>query len=354
MAISATFIGINRYSDPNILDLSGAVRDATALWALFSDSVPGIQAELILDEEATVDKVFEILNTKLASAAAEDTVIISFAGHGSHDHRILCHDSLETDLPKTSILMTELVERFKSSPAKTVLCFLDCCFSGEAPARVLGTSPVSRDHQNPFQMITGKGRVLIAAANFDEMAYEFPGGGHGLLTSALIEVLQEGDGFCGVQNAMTEVMSRVRASASKLGYTQTPVLYGLVEGGLTLPVLRPGKIFLEKFPEAEGAKVGSAVDELKAFGFPEVILKEWSDRFKGGLNELQLAAVNERRILDGKSLFVVAPTSSGKTFIGEMAAVKAVIKGQKAVFLLPYKALVNEKYDQFSYLYGEL
>ncbi|KAK0339539.1 hypothetical protein LTR94_034119, partial [Friedmanniomyces endolithicus] len=50
---------------------------------------------------------------------------------------------------------------------------------------------------------------------------------------------------------------------------------------------------------------------------------------------------------------VVAPTSAGKTFVGELAALKAIADGRKAVFLLPYKALVNEKFEDFSALYGD-
>jgi superfamily II helicase len=51
------------------------------------------------------------------------------------------------------------------------------------------------------------------------------------------------------------------------------------------------------------------------------------------LNVLQLTAVNEYRVLDGDSLLVVAPTSSGKTFIGEMASVRTVMQGRKAPLL---------------------
>ena len=42
MATKAIFIGVNKNRDPAIPELSGASRDATALWALFTDSVAGL------------------------------------------------------------------------------------------------------------------------------------------------------------------------------------------------------------------------------------------------------------------------------------------------------------------------
>lgn len=51
---------------------------------------------------------------------------------------------------------------------------------------------------------------------------------------------------------------------------------------------------------------------------------------------------------------VVAPTSSGKTFIGEMAGARAIADGRKVVFLFPYRALTNEKCEQFTVLYGDV
>ena len=53
-------------------------------------------------------------------------------------------------------------------------------------------------------------------------------------------------------------------------------------------------------------------------------------------------------MLDGNSLLVVAPTSSGQDHVGELAAIRAVTAGKKAAFLLPYRALVNEKFEDFS------
>jgi len=152
---------------------------------------------------------------------------------------------------------------------------------------------------------------------------------------------------------MDTVMHRVRADALRLGHIQTPVLFGLIEGGLTLPSLAKGPRFFKAFPESKGLRVSANISDLAGFNLPQVVIDAWLVQYPGGLNALQLSAVNDHRILDGQSLLVVAPTSSGKTFIGEMAAAAAITDQRKAVFLFPYKALVNEKYDQFLAIYGE-
>lgn len=354
MSIFASFIGIDKYRDQNVRDLAGAKRDATALWALFCDTMPELSASLLVNKDATVDAVRKSLDNVLGAAGSDDIVIVSFSGHGTHDHRLVLHDSRLDLLPNTTIPMLEIAERFKASQAKVILCILDCCFSGSAPARVLEGSPLARDYSNPLLQIEGHGRYLIAAANFNESAYENPTLGHGLLTKALIDVFQsDGDTFQ-LPTAVDAVIQRVRAEAGKMGITQTPVFLGYVEGGLSFPSLKPGGKFYQAFPEMRGIHVTSAIKDLENFGIPDRIVSAWIERFPTGLNTLQLAAVNEGHILNGNSLLVVAPTSTGKTFIGEMAAAKAMSEGRKSVFLLPYRALVNEKFDQFVGLYEPL
>lgn len=352
MKILANFIGIDKYKSSDIRDLAGAKRDAIALWALFSDTIPTVQSEAIVDADATVDRVHQSLDETLGGASSDDIVIFSFAGHGSPDNRLILHNTDLDDLDNTTISMSELAQRFKKSNAKAILCILDCCFSGDAPARVLEDIPVTRSLGNPLNEISGTGRIILAASNFDEPAYESPNGGHGLLTKALIDVLQEGEGSIEIQSAMSRIMENVRAESAKMGITQTPVMTGTVTGGLNFPVLKPGKHFFDAFPETQGIQITKDISELSGFGLPTAVLDAWAEMFPEGLNELQLEAVNNYRILNDKSLLVVAPTSSGKTFVGELATVKSVIEGRKAVFLLPYRALVNEKYEQFSELYG--
>ena len=56
----------------------------------------------------------------------------------------------------------------------------------------------------------------------------------------------------------------------------------------------------------------------------------------------------KKGLLEGRSLLVCTPTASGKTLIAELAAVKSIIEGKgKAIYIVPLKALANEKYKDF-------
>lgn len=53
-------------------------------------------------------------------------------------------------------------------------------------------------------------------------------------------------------------------------------------------------------------------------------------------------------VLDGKNLLLAIPTASGKTLISELAMLKSILENNgKAVYLVPLRALANEKYDYF-------
>ena len=84
--------------------------------------------------------------------------------------------------------MAGLADAFKATRARAVLCILDCCFSGQAPARVLETAARPR---SAFALtgFYGEGRILLAACATNESAWEQSGTGHGLLTHAVIEAL---------------------------------------------------------------------------------------------------------------------------------------------------------------------
>ncbi|XP_057829348.2 DExH-box ATP-dependent RNA helicase DExH15 chloroplastic [Cryptomeria japonica] len=57
--------------------------------------------------------------------------------------------------------------------------------------------------------------------------------------------------------------------------------------------------------------------------------------------------------LKGSSVVVCAPTSSGKTLIGEAAALATVAKGKRLLYTTPLKALSNQKFREFRETFGE-
>ncbi len=351
--IRAAFVGIDRHSDSRVRDLSGAARDAAGLWALLSDSIAGLNPRLITDNQATHAAVFDALDATLGVAEADDIVLLSFAGHGTRDHRLVLHDTNVDDLPATTIAMEMLAERFRTTRARTVVLILDCCFSGAAPGRVLDFGVAVREIEEPLANISGQGRVLLAASSPDQYALEDPQSRHGLFTKAIIDSLLAAEGPVPVATLVASAFESVQAAAQRMGYQQTPAMFGYVEGDFSFPRGVRGECFRAQFPELSTIRTAGDFNDLVPSGIDQSVLTAWSEQFPNGLNALQVAAINDFNVLGGNSLLVVAPTSAGKTFVGELAAIKAISDGKKAVFLLPYKALVNEKFEDFSALYGE-
>ena len=85
------------------------------------------------------------------------------------------------------------------------------------------------------------------------------------------------------------------------------------------------------------------------------IPKKLYDVLKEHITELRPAQEKaiKKGLLKRKNLLVCTPTASGKTLIAELAAVKTILEcGGKAVYIVPLKALANEKYKEFKEKYG--
>ncbi len=70
-------------------------------------------------------------------------------------------------------------------------------------------------------------------------------------------------------------------------------------------------------------------------------------------NPVQKKAL-EAGLLGEENLVVAAPTASGKTLVAEIAALDAVRKGKKVVYIVPLRALASEKYREFREKYDSL
>ena len=57
-------------------------------------------------------------------------------------------------------------------------------------------------------------------------------------------------------------------------------------------------------------------------------------------------------IADGESMVVCAPTSSGKTLVGEFAMLSGLKANSLTLYLVSHKALADQKFDEFTIKYG--
>lgn len=359
MSFHGLFIGIDRYLSREVNWLSCAKRDAVALEALFRDTLGG-WTTLLSDESATRIGIKGAFG-HLEACTPDDTVVISFSGHGSDTHELVTFDSDPLDLACTGVPLEELAEWFSRIPAKRLILLLDCCFSGGIGARVLHAPAVPRSMESAegrLAEMSGEGRIIITASSANEPAWENPRVGHGYFTHFLIEALRGADeavegGRLPVFRLLEFVVRRVSDAARQLGHEQRPTLRGTIDGELSWPVFVPGAHYNLAFPGEAGAVATREVGSLSAFGFPPDMIAAWAGAIPA-LNALQLDAVNHFGVLAGEHLVVVAPTSSGKTMIGELAALKGVAARRRALFLLPLKALVADKRRHFDTIYGPL
>src|SRR5215471_2594489 len=94
------------------------------------------------------------------------------------------------------------------------------------------------------------------------------------------------------------------------------------------------------------------IRDLRKYGLPDTLLDIWAQQQGEFLLPVQEVAVQRYGLFDGRSLVISSPTSSGKTFVGEMAAMRATFAGKRVLYLTPLRALAEEKFHTFRARYG--
>ena len=359
MRFRSLFIGIDKYLDASISDLCCSARDAQALHALFCDTFGTGQSVLLTDRQATRSAILDGMH-ELTKSSPEDVVVIGFSGHGSDSHHLITNDSDALNLDATAIHLDELTTLFNRIPAANLILFLDCCFSGGAGAKVFNAPIATRPSASAealLSIISGRGRLIFTAGTATQEAIEDRRKGHGLFSFYLIEAFR-GTGSIGNDAriaflSLVEFVTRSVVSAARdMRHEQEPTMKGVIEGALTFPMLQIGPIFHSFFPEPDLSMIGPDLDGLLGLGFPKEILEPLKDAIPS-LNQLQQDAINHSGLFRNQHLIVSAPTSSGKTLIGELAALYGYTRGERSYMLLPLRALVNDKYNEFVRKYGQ-
>ncbi|SMF38920.1 DEAD/DEAH box helicase [Streptomyces sp. Amel2xC10] len=363
MKFHGLFVGIDYY-EAEFDRLRYAKRDATALGALFEDNLDG-KATLLLDGDATKEKFVTELRNVAEASNGDEFVVIAFSGHGIVGGALAMHDTLPDSPAETSLSLDELAELTREIRARALLLVLDCCFSGHAADKVLRlphdgftsrNGSVSATHG--LNELGRDGHVVITASGRGQEAFEEQSFRHGLLTHYLIqglrgdpEVLDEGKVY--ILKLAHYVSKNVSSHRRDLPQrTQNPVIGGN-SSNFFLPIFTPGPLYAATADANRPKPATAEISSLAEYKIPPRVVEAWCAHFDK-LNQLQIDAINEGALLEGMNILVSAPTSAGKTMVGELSAMRAVAEGRRAVFLLPTRALVNEQYEKFQRIYEPL
>lgn len=230
----AVVVGISKYGPTAATrygNLDYARADAEAFYKMLRSQAggqffPAERTRLLLDEQATSQRLREALMDFLRRADRNDLVMIYFAGHGVADTArpdllyLLTSDADPERLGSTAFAMEEFKRALTVNIlAQNVVAFVDACHSG-------GVGATLRSGQNRFQMfnqyvnelaISRPGVVAFSASDTTETSIEDKrwGGGHGVFTHYLLEGMRGGadrdkDGYVRLIELLDFVSDMVR------------------------------------------------------------------------------------------------------------------------------------------------
>jgi Caspase domain len=254
MSLYALLIGINNYHpESNVRSLSGCHRDVSSMYSLlleyFSDLIPHKHNLLVLlDEDASREKVIEGFRAHLSKAGSDDIVLIYYAGHGAQnitanefylhsvdgkDEGWVLYDSrINDNYDLADKEIAYLLYEFNKKHPHIVL-ISDSCYSGslsrgEEPQarytsgldrpRLLSTylNGVYEHHlaATGQLLVPYTNHILLSACDKTELALESKNKG-GFFTHALLNILREYNGEISYSDLYTQTCAAIRDSTHK-------------------------------------------------------------------------------------------------------------------------------------------
>lgn len=240
----ALVVGVNAY-DParGVAPLNNAVADAEAVASALMRH-QGFAAQLLVD--AACGDLRTALRDLVARVAAEDRVVVYFAGHGLWRDDdggpagfLLLRDAMTRD-PTSFVAMREVRELLAALRCRHVLVVLDCCFAGAfrsiATRDVRTAAAVSRQRFQRYveaaawQVITSTGPDQLALDGLGERGGAVAG--HSPFATALLRGLAgeadlNGDGLITATELYLYIRDQVEDAGERSRAVQSPGLFPL-------------------------------------------------------------------------------------------------------------------------------
>ena len=181
---------------------------------------------LLLDGDATLDRMRVTLASLAGSSGPDDTVVIFFSGHGARfgdpTDQVSALLPIECDarrLDATSLSEAEFSAALQRFAARRLLVLIDACHSAGA-GRIKGAqagelAALGYSEKTLVRLAQGTGRVLIASSRADEQSWVLPDARNSVFTSHLLDALHgrgstSGDGLIRVFEIFNHVAELVK------------------------------------------------------------------------------------------------------------------------------------------------
>lgn len=225
----AIVIGIANYRHGSPLPgavLNDAQDVATVLKANEYCGYDERNVHLLLDGDATLERIGAALASVAAASGPDDTVVIFFSGHGARlgdpgdpESALLPVECDPRTLDTTSLSEPEFSAALQRFTARRLLVLIDACHSAGAgsfkAAQAAEPPALGYSEKSLGRLAQGSGRVLIASSRASEESLVFPNARNSVFTSHLLDALRgqawtKGDGLIRVFEIFNHVSEMVK------------------------------------------------------------------------------------------------------------------------------------------------
>jgi uncharacterized caspase-like protein len=229
------YVGVAVDSYPNFpgKNLKYAKRDmrliADTITKQSSMQYGAVEANELPDERASVTEILSTLDRAIALASSNDTLLISFAGHGMRvggNFYFLTSQSSEKDILETALPWNKVADVLSRSKAR-IIVLLDACHSGAASQEAI----VPNDEYAATLMRNGKSGMMVLAASkgreFSQERSELMGG-HGLFSYVVTQAIGSNRKAADVNGngviELSELYAYVKKNVSQMSGGKDPAL----------------------------------------------------------------------------------------------------------------------------------
>ena len=222
--IWAMVIGISSYNHMPTLRFTDD--DAYQFYAFLKSpeggAVPDDQISILIDEDASKNKILTSMETLFKKADDNDVVLMYFSGHGL-DGSFVPNDF---DGYNNAIAHQDILTLFENSNAKHKICIADACHSGS----LMASRSMTSDLENYYDSFdkSSSGTALILSSKKEEVSLEYKGLRQGVFSHFLIrglkgEANQNQDKMVSVEELYNFVSTNVSSYTNQM---QNPTIAG--------------------------------------------------------------------------------------------------------------------------------